>query len=120
MPSTSTRASGPMASAGLAIRRPSTTTRPAAIQASASRREQSPARAMRLAILSRGPPTADAPSARGRDEGIEDLPVAGADRVFRMPLHAQAVAIARILDPLDHAVGRDGIDDDARSDGLHR
>src|SRR6059058_4042601 len=89
-------------------------TRPWAIQASASRREHSPARAIRLAI--RSPPAPSplvslgASSARCFDEGIEDPLVADADGIFRMPLDAQAIAIAGILDALDDAVGGDRIE----------
>src|SRR5690242_65517 len=118
------RVPGPTTSAGLWIFLPSTTTRPAAIHASASRREQRPARAMRLAIRS-WPGAADDPapfgaSAGGGDEGIEDLLVALADRIFRMPLDAEAIAVARGLDPLDHAVGGERIDDHALAHRLHR
>src|SRR5689334_22357872 len=126
-------AEGPTRTAGLVSVLPSTLTRPAAIQASASRREQRPARAMRLAIRSpRGSATFAsapfgsafsvfaAPSARGVDEGIENFLIAGADGIFRMPLHTDAVAVARILDALDHTIGCHRIDDDARANGFHR
>src|SRR5215470_12868608 len=118
------RAPGPTTSAGLWIFSPSTTTRPAAIHASASRREQRPARAMRLAIRS-WPGAADglAPfgaSAGGGDEGIEDLLVALADRIFRMPLDAEAIAVARRLDALDHPVGGERIHHHALAHCLHR
>src|SRR5215469_7111627 len=122
------RVAGPTTNAGLLIFAPSTTTRPAAIQASASRREQRPARAMRLAIRSSpsalGPsgraPSGRAPSARGGDEGIEDLLVTLADGIFRMPLHAEAIAIARILDALDHAIGGERIHHHAFAHALDR
>src|SRR5215469_16907937 len=116
------RVAGPTTNAGLVIFAPSTTTRPAAIQASASRREQRPARAMRLAIRSSPSalaPSGRAPSARGGDEGIEDLLVALADGIFRMPLHAEAIAVARILDTLDHAIGGERIHHDAFAHALH-
>src|SRR5690242_951563 len=98
---------GPTITAGLVSFLPSTLTRPATIQASASRREQRPARAMRLAIRSpfgSTPSGLAAPSARGVDEGIENFLVAGADGIFRMPLHAEAVAVARVFDAFDHAI----------------
>src|SRR3546814_4310319 len=86
--------------------RPSTEPRPAAIQASASRREQRPARAMTLAM--RSPLSCvvmTAPSGCGGDKGAEDGAVARADGELRVPLHAEAEAVAGRLDALDHAVG---------------
>src|SRR5882724_10633500 len=46
---------------------------------------------------------------RGRDEGVEDLRVAGADGIFGVPLHAQAEAVFRVLDAFDHAVFGEGV-----------
>src|SRR5690606_15404956 len=104
-------------SAGDLIVLPSTLTRPCSIIASASRREAMPARAMRLAILSpaRSPSGAVGGASfcalmllatRGLDEGGNDAPVAVADGEFRMPLHAEAEAVGRRLDALDHPVRR--------------
>src|SRR5271166_4747519 len=88
--------------AGLVSTAPSSLTRPSAIQRSASRREHNPARAITLAMRSPGvaasavawlPVSGAAGSASGGiDEGGEDGDVAGADRVFGMPLHAAAEA----------------------------
>src|SRR5215468_11199416 len=101
---------------------PLTLTRPAAIQASASRREQRPARAIALAMRS---PAASLICARSfrvgrRDQSLEQLAVALADAELGMPLHADAEGQARIFDPLDDAVGGDGVDDDAGTDRFHR
>ena len=38
--------------------------------------------------------------------------VAWVDEEFRVPLHAEAEAVAGFLDPLDHAIGRGGVDDE--------
>ena len=46
-------------------------------------------------------------------EGAEELRVALGDQELGMPLHADAEAVARRLDALDHAVGRGGVDHDA-------
>jgi len=80
-----------------------------AIQRSASRREHRPARASRLAIRSGSlmgrlplPGKRGTILRRPRRSGIRDA------------LHADAEAIGRRLDCLDHAVGRGGVDDDAR------
>src|SRR5579871_1695744 len=124
LPSTRMRAAGPTTRAGLLSFLPSTMTRPAAIHASASRREQRPARAIRLAMRSPGaglvPGAREPPSAGGGYEGIEDLFVANADGVFRMPLDTEAEAVTRVLDALDHAVGSQRVDDHARPHGLRR
>src|SRR6266403_257302 len=128
LPSTRIFADGPTTSAGLVSVLPSTTTRPSAIQASASRREQSPARAILFAMRSPSglapsglAPAAGAPfSARCCDEGIEDSLVADTDGIFGMPLDAEAIAVAGILDALDHAIGGNRIDDHAGADRLHR
>ena len=51
----------------------------------------------------------------GGDEGVEDSPVALAPwrQNFGVPLHADDKAMARAFDPFDHAVIRDGVDDQA-------
>src|SRR5579872_2893930 len=108
------------ATAGLVSTTPSSLTRPSAIQRSASRREQSPARAITLAMRSpRGLPSPAASAVMasataGLDEGREDAEIALADGEFRVPLHAKAEAAARILDALDDAVARRGVDDHPR------
>src|SRR5690349_17868470 len=118
------RSPSPTLQAGLLSFLPLTTTRPSAIQRSASRREQRPARASRLAI--RSPPDSRitgllmAGSAAGGNEGVEDAVVAGADRIFGMPLHAEAEAPLGDLDALDHAVGGPCIDRDAVAHRLDR
>src|SRR6185437_7281548 len=109
-------------SAGLISTLPSTETRPSAIQRSASRREHRPARARRLAMRS---PLLVAASAitsdlRRGDEGIEEPEIAVADRIFRMPLHANEKTPARVLDPLDDAVRRGRVDDAAGRHVLDR
>src|SRR3546814_13603816 len=96
------------------LRRPPRPTRtdplfpsPTLFRSAASRREQSPARAMTLAM--RSPLSCvvmTAPSGCGGDEGAEDGAVARADGELRVPLHAEAEAVAGRLDALDHAVGR--------------
>src|SRR5262245_13763799 len=102
--------------AGLSSLWPSTTTRPSAIQRSASRREHRPERAIRFAMRSprasvSAPVSASESvmSAAGGDERPEQRLVGGGRPVFGMPLHADAEALARILDALDHAVGRERI-----------
>src|SRR5712671_3448536 len=110
--------------AGLLSFLPLTMTRPSAIQRSASRREHRPARASRLAI--RSPPdsltTASlmAGSAAGGDERVEDAVVAGADRIFGMPLDPETEASLGDLDALDHAVGGQRVDHDAVAHRLDR
>lgn len=51
----------------------------------------------------------------GGDEGVEDSPVALASwrQHFGMPLHADDKTMARAFDPFDHAVIRNGVDDQA-------
>src|ERR1700761_6060169 len=97
--------------AGGSSRLPSTATRPSSIQRSASRREHRPARASTVAIRSpffRSPFSGPGPvsslmlsSLRRGDEGAENRLVGRADLEFGMPLHAQAEAPARQLDPFD-------------------
>ena len=50
-------------------------------------------------------------SAGGGDEGLEDRAIGRVDQELGMPLHAEAEGVARVLDALDHAVGRGGVDD---------
>src|SRR5262245_51267529 len=102
------RSCSPTLQAGLLSFLPLTATRPSAIQRSASLREHRPARASRLAI--RSPATSVMGSAAGGNERVEDAVVAGADRIFGVPLHAEAEAPLGDLDALDHAVGRQCID----------
>src|SRR5215831_10129790 len=54
------------------------------------------------------------------NKGPEDAAVGLADLEFRMPLHAEAEAVARIFDPLDHAVLGDRVDDKTRACRLDR
>src|SRR3546814_3988774 len=61
-----------------------------------------------------------APSGCGGDEGAEDGAVARADGELRVPLHAEAEAVAGRLDALDHAVGRQRVHHHARAGLLHR
>src|SRR5690606_37431662 len=56
----------------------------------------------------------------GGDESVEDFVVAGADGIFRVPLHAEAEAIAGVLDSLDDAVLGDGIHHHVLADALGR
>src|ERR1043165_3973742 len=99
--------------AGVSSTLPSTLTRPSAIQRSAPRREHRPARASLLAIRS-GPFIETSSLRRCRpQEGAEEFRVALGDHELGMPLHADAEAIARRLDALDHAVGRGGVHDHA-------
>src|SRR5260370_209010 len=117
---------GVTVTAGLVSIVPSTRTRPSAIQRSASRREHRPARAITLAIRSPAAGAATLSSSLivsrrgGADERREDAEIAGADRVFRVPLDAEAEAAAGILDTLDDAVRRGGVDDHPRCHRLHR
>src|SRR3546814_8721982 len=53
-----------------------------------------------------------------RNEGFENPLVALADEKFRMPLHAEAEAVAWMLDALDHPVGRQRIGDGAGRHGF--
>ena len=106
--------------AGLVSTVPSTATRPSAIQRSASRREHSPARASILAMRSGAAPAAASAHCGphplgGCDKGAEDPAVGLADLEFRVPLHAEAKAPARVLDALDDAVLGDRIDHHARA-----
>src|SRR4051794_11499931 len=99
--------------AGVSSTTPSTWTRPAAIQRSASRREQRPARARRLAMRSGSLTCPRSFGGRGAEECLEQPGVALGDQELGMPLHADAEAVFRRLDALDHAVGGGGVDDHA-------
>src|SRR5262249_17989730 len=55
-----------------------------------------------------------------RDEGVEDLGIAGADRIFGVPLHGQAEAVFRVLDALDDTVFGEGVDHDSDAEVLGR
>ncbi len=57
--------------------------------------------------------------AGGRDQGGEDAGIAGIDQEFRVPLHAQAEAVAGVLDALDHAVFGHRIDHAAQAGAAH-
>ena len=58
----------------------------------------------------------------GFQEGLEDSPVTLASRsqYFGMPLHAEDETMACAFDPFDHAVVRDGVDDQALAEPFDR
>src|ERR1700752_4172815 len=54
----------------------------------------------------------------GGDEGVEDLGVTGADRIFGVPLHAQAEAVFWVFDAFDDTVLGERVDYHAGSEIL--